>query len=68
MTDAPHGLCKELGEGAESLDYFHLPELDIIHDGRPLKKDCSVLQQTKGAGLSGTHFVIFVTPLATLLC
>lgn len=45
-----------------------LPELDIIHDYRLLKNDCFLLQWTKGADLSGTHFVIFVTPLAILLC
>lgn len=32
------------------------------------KNDCFLLQWTNGAGLSGTHFVIFVTPLAIVLC
>lgn len=55
---------KEL-EWGKSLDYFDLSWI-LFKTAGPWKTDGSPLQQTKGAGC--TYFVIFVTPLATLLC
>lgn len=58
-------------EGEKSPDDFHL---SLTWAGyyswlqAPKKNDCFLLQWTNGAGLSGTHFVIFVTPLAIVLC
>lgn len=51
-----------MGESHWTTSICLLPELDIIHDCRLL------LRWTKGAGLFGTHFIIFVMPLASLLC
>lgn len=51
-----------MGESHWTTSTCLLPELDIIHDYRLL------LRWTKGAGLFGTHFIIFVMPLASLIC